>query len=238
VYDRGAPVRILLVEDQQQAAKMLAKGLREHSYTVDIAATGHEAVHQASNVQYDAILLDVILPGKDGIAVCGELRQRGLATPILMLTARDAVDARIAGLDSGADDYVVKPFEFRELLARLRAVIRRGQRPVAQSGVRVGVLELDMRRRQVTRLGKTLSLTAREYALLEYLMLHAGHVVRRSDILEYAWDGASEGISNVIDVFVQRLRRKIDVPGASSLIVTRRREGYVLVSAPEQRQSS
>lgn len=211
---------------------MLAKGLRENAYAVDIASTGPDATYQTSINDYDAIILDVMLPGKDGISVCREIRDRNSTVPVLMLTARDAVEARIAGLDSGADDYLTKPFDLGELLARLRAVIRRGQRPLLPSVVRIGPLELDTRKRQVSRRGKPLSLTAREYAVLEYLMRRAGEVVTRADILEHVWDTAHEPLSNVIDVCVQRVRRKIDAPGAESLIVTRRGEGYMLTAAP------
>jgi DNA-binding response OmpR family regulator len=227
-------VRILLVEDEPHAARMLAKGLREQAYAVDVAATGPDAAYQASINDYDAIILDLILPGRDGLSICRELRERGSTIPILMLTARDGVEARISGLDTGADDYLTKPFDFRELLARLRAVIRRGQRPLTPSVFRVGPLELDTRRRVVSRSGKLLSLTAREYAVLEHLMLHADEVVGRTDLLEHVWDSAQEPLSNVIDVCVQRVRRKIDAAGKPSLIVTRRGEGYVLTATPER----
>jgi DNA-binding response OmpR family regulator len=231
-------VRILLVEDEPHAARMLAKGLREQAYAVDVAATGPDAAYQASINDYDAIILDLILPGRDGLSICRELRERGSTIPILMLTARDGVEARISGLDTGADDYLTKPFDFRELLARLHAVIRRGQRPLTPSVLRVGPLELDMRRRVVSRSGNLLSLTAREYAVLEHLMLHADEVVGRTDLLEHVWDSAQEPLSNVIDVCVQRVRRKIDAPGKPSLIVTRRGEGYVLTATPERHGAS
>jgi two-component system, OmpR family, copper resistance phosphate regulon response regulator CusR len=227
-------VRILLVEDEPHAARMLAKGLRENAYAVDVASTGPDAAYQASINEYDAIILDLVLPGRDGLSICRELRERGSAIPILMLTARDGIEARISGLDSGADDYLTKPFDFRELLARLRAVIRRGQRPLIPSILRVGPLELDLRLRVASRSGKQFMLTAREYAVLEYLMLHAGQVVARADLLEHVWESAHEPLSNVIDVCVQRVRRKIDAPGKPSLIVTRRGEGYVLAATPER----
>jgi DNA-binding response OmpR family regulator len=222
-------VRLLLVEDEPQAALMLAKGLREQSYAVDVAPDGEDAVYQAAIADYDAILLDVTLPLMDGLAVCRQLRRDGLHTPILMLTARDAVEARIAGLDSGADDYLTKPFDFGELLARLRALIRRGAQPVRPGSVSVGALRLDMQARQAFRDGKPIVLTAREYALLEHLVLHAGEVVGRADIAEHVWDSTYEAQSNVIDVCIQRLRRKIDLPGKPSSIVTRRGEGYMLL---------
>ena len=225
------------MEDEPDAARMLAKGLREEAYAVDIAGTGPDAAYQATINDYDAIVLDLMLPGRDGLSICQEIRERGSGIPILMLTARDDIETRIAGLDCGADDYLVKPFDFRELLARLRAVIRRGQRPLTPAVVRVGPLELNTRLRSVSRLGAPVSLTAREYAVLEHLMLHAGEVVARGDLLEHVWESAQEPLSNVIDVCVQRVRRKIDVPGHPSLIVTRRGEGYVLSVAPDAQVS-
>jgi DNA-binding response OmpR family regulator len=199
-------MRILLVEDEPRAAQMLAKGLREEGYAVDVIGDGKQAVYQAAITEYDAILLDV------------------------MLTARDAVEARIAGLDSGADDYLTKPFDFGELLARLRAVIRRGGRPPTPTVLRVGPIELDTRARRGLRGGRPLILTAREYALLEHLVLHANEVVGRAALAEHVWDSPFETMSNVIDVCIQRLRRKIDEPGHPSLIVTRRGEGYMLTA--------
>src|SRR4029077_20984406 len=160
-------MRILLVEDEPDAARMLAKGLRERSYAVDLAADGHTAIYQASINDYDAVVLDVMLPGMDGLQVCRELRRRGSPVPVLMLTARDAVEDRIAGLDCGPDDYLAKPFAFGELLARLRAVIRRGARPPLPDVIRVGDLHLDTTARHVQRRGRVVPLTAREYALLE-----------------------------------------------------------------------
>jgi DNA-binding response OmpR family regulator len=221
-------MRILLVEDEPDAARMLAKGLREHAYAVDLAGDGDTAIYQTSITDYDAIVLDVMLPGIDGLRVCRELRKRGSPIPVLMLTARDAVEDRIAGLDSGADDYLAKPFAFGELLARLRAVIRRGARPPVPDVIHVGDLRLDTAARQVQCGDRSLSLTAREYALLEYLAHHAGSVVSRADIAEHVWDEHYDPLSNVIDVYVQRLRRKVDLPGQESLIRTRRGEGYQL----------
>lgn len=224
-------VRILLVEDEPRAAQMLAKGLREEAYAVDVVGDGRRAVYQAAITEYDAIILDVLLPLADGLTVCREIRRQGSVVPVLMLTARDEVGARIAGLDSGADDYLTKPFEFGELLARLRAVIRRGQRPLRPSKIRVGPLELDTRARRATKRGEAIVLTAREYALLEHLAFHAEEVVGRASIAEHVWDAPYEAMSNPIDVCVQRLRRKIDDPGQASLIVTRRGEGYMLSAA-------
>jgi DNA-binding response OmpR family regulator len=227
-------MRILLVEDEPRAAQMLAKGLREEAYAVDVVGDGETAVYQTGITDYDAIILDVMLPQQDGLAACRDIRSQGSVVPVLMLTARDAVDARIAGLDSGADDYLTKPFDFGELLARLRAVIRRGRRPLTPSVLQVGPLELDTRARRAFRRGEPLVLTAREYALLEHLVHHADEVVGRADIAEHVWDAPYEAMSNVIDVCVQRLRRKIDDPGQTSLIVTRRGEGYMLSAAQFQ----
>jgi DNA-binding response OmpR family regulator len=221
-------MRILLVEDEPDAARMLAKGLREQAYAVDLAVDGNAAIYQSSITDYDAVVLDVMLPGADGMQVCRELRRRGSPVPVLMLTARDAVEDRIAGLDCGADDYLAKPFAFGELLARLRAVIRRGAQPPVPAAIQVGDLRLDTSARHVHRRGREVSLTAREYALLEYLAHRAGAVVSRADIAEHVWDEHYDPLSNVIDVYVQRLRRKIDLPGQDSVIRTRRGEGYQL----------
>ena len=221
-------MRILLIEDEPDAARMLAKGLRENAYAVDLATDGDAAIYQTSITDYDAIVLDVMLPGASGLHVCRELRKRGSPVPVLMLTARDSVDDRIAGLDSGADDYLAKPFDLGELLARLRAVIRRGTRPPVPAVIQVGDLELNTSARQVQRGQRSIPLTAREYALIEYLAHRAGAVVSRADIAEHVWDEHYDPLSNVIDVYVQRLRRKVDLPGQESLIRTRRGEGYQL----------
>ena len=231
-------VRILLVEDEPRAAQMLAKGLREEAYAVDVVGDGKRAVYQAAITDYDAIILDVLLPLRDGLSVCREIRREGSVVPVLMLTARDEVGARIEGLDSGADDYLTKPFDFGELLARLRAVIRRGQRPLRPSKIRVGNLELDTRARRATNRGQLLVLTAREYALLEHLAIHVDEVVGRASIAEHVWDTPYEAMSNAIDVCVQRLRRKIDDPGQRSLIVTRRGEGYMLTASDDRPSDS
>jgi two-component system copper resistance phosphate regulon response regulator CusR len=222
-------LRILLVEDEPNAARLLVKGLREQTYAVDLATDGRTAIVQAGTVDYDAVILDVMLPAADGFAVCRAIRGAGSAVPILMLTARDAVEARIAGLDAGADDYLVKPFDFRELLARLRAVIRRGRQPVLPALLTAGPLEVDTRSRQVRVDGRAVSLTAKEYALLEHLVRRAGEVISRADIAEHVWDEHYDVLSNVVDVYITRLRRKLDRPGSESLIRTRRGEGYQLV---------
>jgi two-component system copper resistance phosphate regulon response regulator CusR len=221
-------MRILLVEDEPRAAQMLARGLREQTYAVDVAGDGEEALYHASITDYDAVILDVMLPQRDGFSVCQQLRASGSTVPVLMLTARDEIESRIEGLDSGADDYVTKPFDFGELLARLRALTRRGHLPLTAQRLTVGPLEIDTRARRVTRSGTVLELTAREYALLEFLMLHAGAVVGRALIAEHVWDNAYDPLSNVIDVYIQRLRRKIERPGTHALLVTRRGEGYMI----------
>ena len=222
-------MRILLVEDDPSAARVLAKGLREQSYAVDVAADGESALFQAGTTDYDAVVLDVMLPVRDGFAVCRAIRDAGNAVPILMVTARDAVELRIEGLDCGADDYLVKPFDFGELLARLRAVIRRGTQPVLPAQLTAGDLTIDTRTRRVRANGRDVLLTAKEYALLEYLVRRAGDVVTRADIAEHVWDEHYDPLSNVVDVYVQRLRRKIDHTG-QSVIRTRRGEGYQLVA--------
>ena len=222
-------MRVLLVEDEPAAALVLAKGLREQAYAVDVAADGEAAIFQAGTTDYDAVILDVMLPKRDGFAVCRAIRQSGSVVPILMLTARDAVDARIEGLDCGADDYLVKPFDFGELLARLRALIRRGRQPILPERLTVGPLIIDTRSRQVRIRNIDVQLTAKEYALLEYLVRRVGDVVSRADISEHVWDEHHDPLSNVVDVYVQRLRRKLDRAGSESLIRTRRGEGYQLV---------
>jgi len=223
-------MRVLLVEDEPTAAHVLAKGLREHSYAVDLAPDGDTAIFQAGTTDYDAVILDVMLPVKDGFAVCRTIRESGCAVPILMVTARDAVEARIEGLDCGADDYLTKPFDFGELLARLRALIRRGRRPLLPERLRVGPLVLDTRARRVSVFDQSVSLTAKEYALLEYLVRRSGDVVSRLDIAEHVWDEHYDPVSNVVDVYVQRLRRKLEQAGASSVIRTRRGEGYQIAA--------
>jgi DNA-binding response OmpR family regulator len=227
-------MRVLLVEDEPQAARIVAQGLREQSYAVDVAADGEAALAQAGVTEYDAIVLDVMLPAKDGFSVCRGIRETGCGVPILMLTARDAVESRIEGLDAGADDYLVKPFDFGELLARLRALIRRGRHPLLAERIAVGPVAIETRSRRVWRDGRELTLTAKEYALFEYLVRRAGDVVSRADIAEHVWDEHYDLFSNVVDVYVQRLRRKIDSPGAASIIRTRRGEGYQLVAGEDE----
>ena len=222
-------MRLLLIEDEPDAARLLARGLREQSYAVDVAADGDTAIFQVGTTDYDAVVLDVMLPVRDGLAVCRTIRDSGSTVPILMVTARDAVEARIAGLDSGADDYLVKPFDFGELLARLRALVRRGRQPILPERITAGPLTLDTRSRRVQLGAREMALTAKEYALLEYLVRRAGDVVSRADIAEHVWDDHYDPLSNVVDVYVQRLRRKLEPGGAESLIRTRRGEGYQLI---------
>ncbi|HZO08199.1 MAG TPA: response regulator transcription factor [Myxococcota bacterium] len=226
-------MRILLVEDEPDAARMVAKGLREQTYAVDVVEDGESACFQASVADYDAIVLDVLLPRQDGFAVCRSLRDAGQSVPILMLTARDGVESRIEGLDCGADDYLTKPFAFGELLARLRALVRRAAKPLLPERLRVAELELDTRAHRVWTRGREVLLTAREYALVEYLARHAGCVVGRAEIAEHVWDERYDPFSNVIEVYVRRLRRKLDSPGRESLIRTRRGEGYALGTRAE-----
>jgi two-component system copper resistance phosphate regulon response regulator CusR len=224
-------MRILLVEDNAVIATSLAKGLREEAYAVDVALDGDAAMYQATVNPYDAIVLDVMLPKRDGFTVCRELRRRGLTVPVLMLTARDAVSDRITGLDTGADDYLTKPFEFGELLARLRALLRRGP-ALAPPVLRVADLELDTHAQRVARAGRPVSLTTREYALLEFLARNAGRVVGRAEISDHVWDDNYDPVSNLIESYINRLRRKLDVPGLPPLIHTRRGAGYVLTDTP------
>src|SRR5205809_5381187 len=191
-------MRVLLVEDEPGAARVLAKGLREHAYAVDLAGDGNAALFQVGTTDYDALILDVMLPVRDGLMVCRAIRRSGNTVPILMVTARDAVEARIEGLDCGADDYLVKPFNFRELLARLRAVIRRGRQPILPERVTIGALTLDTRSHRARVGARAVPLTAKEYALLEYLVRRAGDVVSRLDIAAHVWDGHYDSLSNVV----------------------------------------
>ena len=225
-------MRVLLVEDEPHAAHLLAKGLREQAYAVDHAADGDTALFKFETTAYDAVILDVMLPGRDGFSVCRAIRAAGSVVPILMLTARDEVDSRIAGLDCGADDYMVKPFDFGELVARLRALLRRGRNPMLPSRLVIGRLALDTRRRVITIDGRQVLLTAKEYALIEYLARRAGDIVSRGEIAEHVWDEHYDPLSNVVDVYIRRLRAKLDRPGAESLIRTRRGEGYQLMGEP------
>jgi two-component system copper resistance phosphate regulon response regulator CusR len=223
-------MRVLLVEDEPQAAALLAKGLREQAYAVDVAADGEAALFQAGTTDYDVLVLDLMLPRVDGLTVCRKLREAGYALPILMLTARDDVRSRIQGLDCGADDYLMKPYDFGELLARLRSLIRRQRQPLLPEQVQIGPLRLNTRSRTARVHDIGLTLTAKEYALLEYLARRGGDVVSRGDIAEHVWDENYDPMSNVVDVYIQRLRRKLEAAGGQSLIRTRRGEGYQLAA--------
>jgi two-component system copper resistance phosphate regulon response regulator CusR len=196
---------------------------------VDVAGTGDDALYQAAINNYDLVILDVMIPGRDGFAVCRELRKTGQRMPILMLTARDAVEDRITGLDHGADDYLTKPFEFRELLARLRALLRRSAE-LRPAKVIVADLVLDTAAQSASRAGRNITLTAKEYALLEFLARNAGRVVGRAEIAEHVWDETFDPFSNLIEVYVNRVRRKIDADSTKPLLQTRRGAGYLLSS--------
>ncbi len=222
-------MRVLVVEDEQRIADFIRRGLTEQGYAVDVASDGDEALGWSDAAAFDAVVLDVMLPVRNGIEVCKELRRRGAQTPILMLTARDAVEDRVLGLDSGADDYLVKPFAFAELLARLRALTRRT--PASTGAVlAVDQLSLDTRTREATREGKSIALTTKEYSLLEYLMRHPNQVLTRTMIAEHVWNYDFDNATNVIDVHIRNLRRKIDDAFPTKLIHTIRGAGYRISS--------
>jgi len=220
----GNAMRLLVVEDDGKIARFLLKGLREEKHIVDLVSDGALAQERAELQPYDAILLDILLPRKDGWEVCRSLRAAGVDTPILMLTARDAVADRVRGLDAGADDYVVKPFAFEELLARLRALVRRGRTPHLSAVIREGVLEVDTHAHLAKVDGRPLELTATEYRLLEYLARRAGTIVSREQLADHVWGAEYDPFSNLADVYVSYLRRKLGRP----LIHTVRGIGYML----------
>lgn len=220
-------MRILLVEDNERLARTIAKGLREQSFAVDDAADGETALYEAEINDYDLIVLDVMIPAPDGFEVCRRLRERRIQTPILMLTARDATEDKITGLDTGADDYLTKPFEFGELLARIRALLRR-RVAVVSTKIEVADLQIDTNSRRVWRGGREISFTTKEYALLEFMAREKGKVLGRAEIAEHCWDENFEAFSNTIDVYIKRLRVKIDDGSAIKLIHTRRGAGYIL----------
>jgi two-component system OmpR family response regulator len=220
-------MRILVVEDEKKMAALIRRGLREEGFSVDVTDRGEDALWMAAATEYDGIVLDVMLPGIDGFETCARLRGDGVWAPVLMLTARDSVEDRVAGLDGGADDYLVKPFSFAELMARLRALARRG--PVDRPTVlEVGDLRLDPATRQVWRGDTEVALSAKEFALLEAFMRRPGEVLSRYQLLEHAWDYAYENRSNVIDVYVRYLREKVDRPFGVNSIETVRGAGYRL----------
>jgi DNA-binding response OmpR family regulator len=224
-------VRILLVEDDDKLARAVARGLRHAGYAVDVARDGDDALLRAGVWDYDAIVLDVMLPRRDGLAVCAVLRERDCRAAVLMVTARGAVPDRVRGLDAGADDYLPKPFAFEELLARLRALVRRtpAERPAR---LEVGDLIVDPATHAVTRAGTAVELTAREFAVLEYLARHPGQAVTRTRLLEHVWDENHVGSTNVVDVYVGYLRRKLEEPFGRPLIRTLRGVGWTLEPQP------
>jgi DNA-binding response OmpR family regulator len=223
-------MRILVAEDHQSLARSIATGLRDEEYAVDLTFDGEEALHLARVNPYDLIVLDMMLPKRDGWSILQELRRAGQTTPVLCLTARDGIDDRVRGLDLGADDYLVKPFAWEELLARVRAIIRRGH-GTRSAVIVVGDLELDTLRKVARRGGRTIQLSAREYTLLEYLIHNAGKVVTRTEIWDHIYDQHDEATSNVVDVYIGYLRNKIDRDFPTKLIHTRRGHGYILGAA-------
>jgi len=226
-------MRILVIEDDEEAARLLARGLREEGWVVDVAHTGAAGDEMATINTYDAIVLDWMLPDHDGVAICRALRKSGVQAPILMLTARDAIEDRVIGLNAGADDYLTKPFAFAELLARLHALFRRSEltRPILLT---VNDLTLDPRSHEVARGGIPISLTPKEYAILETLMRHAGEVVSRTYLGEHVWEDERDSLMNLVDVHVSHLRRKIDQDAVTPLIHTVRGRGYRVGPAPHQ----
>lgn len=227
-------MRILLAEDDRRIANFIIKGLRENAYAVDAAADGEDALYQAAINTYDVIILDVMMPLKNGFEVCRQLRKEGNRTPVLMLTARDAVEDRISGLDFGADDYLTKPFEFGELLARLRALLRRSGE-IRPPKIVVEDLEIDTTAQIVRRGGREISLTTKEYTLLEYLAREKGKVVGRAEIAEHVWDETFDVFSNLIEVYVNRLRSKMDEGFDLQLLHTKRGAGYILTDGKTNR---
>jgi two-component system OmpR family response regulator len=223
-------MHVLLIEDDAHVAGFIEKGLREASYAVEVAHDGGSGFRVACGNAHDLIVLDLMLPGRDGFSVIRGLRERDVKTPILCLTARDSVDDRVKGLDLGADDYLAKPFSFSELLARIRALLRRGP-ALASNTIVVGDLVVDVPARSVLRAGQRVDLSAREYALLEYLARNAGHVLSRTMLLEHVWDMNQDPMTNVVDVHINRLRKKVDHGFEPPLIHTIRGVGYVLREA-------
>lgn len=221
-------VRILLVEDDEGISSFIVKGLEEAAYAVDVAADGEEALYQISVNEYDAVILDVMIPSKNGFEVCREIREKGLEMPVLMLTARDAVKDRIEGLDAGADDYLTKPFAYGELLARVRALLRRKEKQFLASKIEVGDLEIDTQSQRVWRNGAEISLTTKEFTVLEYFARNAGRVIGREELSEHCWNETYDPFTNTIEVFVNRLRKKIDKNAEKPLLYTKRGAGYIL----------
>jgi len=230
-------MRILVIEDEKKVASFIKRGLEEAGYMVDIAKDGEEGIYAAESEDYDLIVLDLILPRKDGIEVCKELRQVKIRAPILIISAKDSVDDKVVGLDAGADDYLAKPFAFNELLARARALLRRGE-SLTPVKLQIADLVLDTLTREVTRSGKELKLTNREYSLLEYFMVNAGKILSRTQLSEHVWDYTFDTFSNVIDVYINYLRNKVDRDFEPKLINTVRGVGYVLKAPKEAGDSS
>jgi heavy metal response regulator len=220
-------MRILVIEDEKRLASFIQRGLKEQHYIVDNAYDGIDGLFQAETNQYDLIILDVLLPGKDGLDVCRQLRAKKNSTPVLMLTAKGGIEDRVSGLDAGADDYLAKPFDFKEFLARVRACLRRRQQDKA-TRLKAADLELDQLTHEVVRAGKEIKLTATEYALLEYLLLNAGQIVTRTMISEHVWHHDFDSFSNIINVYINYLRNKIDGGYPQKLIHSLRGTGYVL----------
>jgi len=221
-------MKLLVIEDDREAAAYLVKGLSESGYAVDQAGDGREGLFLATSGDYDALIVDRMLPGMDGLQAIASLRASGRQTPVLILSALGAVDDRVRGLRAGGDDYLVKPFAFSELLARLEALLRRGGTPAANTRLKVDDLEMDLLSRTVRRAGQRIDLLPREFSLLEYLMRHAGQVVTRTMLLEHVWDYHFDPQTNVIDVHMSRLRQKIDRGFAQAMLHTVRGAGYVL----------
>ncbi len=224
-FGHHGAMRVLVVEDNLALGTIVERGLREDGYAIDLVSTLADATHQVDTCDYDMMLLDLGLPDGDGTQLCEEVRRRGSAMPIIILTARDDLGDKVRGLDAGADDYVTKPFDLPELTARMRALLRR---PVdyRNTEIEVGDIVLDPSTHNVTRAGIGIPLTSREFALAEYLMRHAGEVLSRTDLLEHVWDANYDGLSNVVDVHIANLRRKLDQPGAAPVISTVRGVGY------------
>jgi two-component system copper resistance phosphate regulon response regulator CusR len=222
-------MKVLVVEDEPLMASFIARGLQDSEYSVEIASDGAKAITAAEKENFDLVILDLRLPVKDGLTVCRELRAKSFRAPILMLTALDSMEAVVSGLNSGADDYLAKPFDFDVLLARVRALLRR-HRQLHDDVLRVADLSLNTVDHSATRGDHAIKLTAKEYALLELLMLHQGQILSRAEIAEHVWDENFDPFSNSIDVYIKRLRRKIDHGAAQPLIHTRRSEGYMLTS--------
>lgn len=221
-------MKILVIEDDAETAAYIANGLKEHGHTVDLAATGRDGLFLAAGEPYDLMVVDRMLPELDGLSIVKTVRTAGIETPVLFLTALGGVDDRVTGLDAGGDDYLVKPFAFSELLARINALARRPPVTSAETVLRVDGLEMDLLKRAVTRDGQTLDLQPREFRLLEYLMRHAGQVVTRTMLLEYVWDFHFDPHTNVVETHISRIRAKVDKPFDAALIHTVRGAGYCL----------